>query len=131
LLVPKDWRPEGGPTQFMVIPWPFDKEQADYLSVLPVELYAKICRHVAEHSLFNDSMSAFKRAMASSAKKVEFDKFGRIALSQTLLEEAGIQDEAALVGVVDHFEIWQPERFRAIRPIDKQTAAQVKPSFPI
>jgi len=131
MLVQKDWRPAGGPNQFMVIPWPFEKEEHDFLMVLPFQRYTTISEHLKAHSIFNEDMTAFKRVIGSCSKRVEFDKFGRIALSQSLLEEAGIKEEAELVGAVDHFEIWNPDRFKASLVEHKKAAALVKPSIPV
>ena len=41
------------------------------------------------------------------------DPEGRVMLGEGLKAHAHIKDEAVLVGLGDHFRIWEPERFRA------------------
>ncbi len=126
LLVPKEWRMEGGPKQFLVIPWPWEKEVNDYLMVLPMTRYATVLDRLKQHSFNNDKVADFKRVVGSSSKKVEFDGFGRLALSETLLREAGIANEAELVGCIDHFEIWNPVKFQSARDGHKKSAGEIK-----
>ena len=44
---------------------------------------------------------------------VELDSAGRVTLTQSLLEHAGIKKEVVVVGTVDHLEIWDRGRWQA------------------
>src|SRR6266446_95053 len=42
----------------------------------------------------------------------------RVLPPQEMAEAAGIVDEAVLVGLLDRFEIWNPERFEKVKASD-------------
>ena len=49
------------------------------------------------------------RVLVGSANEVEFDKQGRINLSNNLLQGASITKECVIVGVLNRIEIWSKE----------------------
>ncbi len=55
-----------------------------------------------------------RRALASSTVTVDLDTAGRVALGKLdakKLEKCGIDREVAIVGNIDHFEIWDAAKF--------------------
>lgn len=56
----------------------------------------------------------FMRFFLSSATVCEFDKQGRINLTNSLILYAGIQKECTIIGVNDRLEIWATEKLDAI-----------------
>ena len=52
-----------------------------------------------------------KRRVGSGASIQRLDGQGRIRISRELLDEVGIQDRVRVVGAVDCFELWNPERY--------------------
>ena len=50
------------------------------------------------------------------------DKAGRICLPDEMARGAGIKDEAVLVGLLDRFEIWNPERYEKVKAADAALA---------
>ena len=56
----------------------------------------------------------FMRFFLSGATVCEFDKQGRINLSNSLIEYADIQKECTIIGVNDRLEIWASEKLDAI-----------------
>jgi len=129
ILVPKEWRPKEGPMEFMIIPWPLDKEPHDYLLVVPKTRYLASTEAMRKLSLTNEKAGAFKRTIGSSAKEAKFDGYGRLALSESLLKSAEIGTEAELVGCVDHFELWSPAKYEGAKPNHRKTAAEVQHEF--
>lgn len=55
-----------------------------------------------------------QRSLAPNATDVEADKQGRILIPSILRKMAQIEDEAVVIGVSDHCEIWNPERWEQI-----------------
>ena len=53
----------------------------------------------------------FLRLFFSSALKQELDAQGRLLLPDALREKAALRREVALVGVMDHIEIWDRARW--------------------
>lgn len=56
---------------------------------------------------------AFARFFNSAASEVEFDKQGRINITPTLREHAGLVKNCRVIGVNDRIEIWDEERWKA------------------
>ena len=65
-----------------------------------------------------------KRFIGSESVQVALDKAGRICLPDAMASAAGIKDEAMLVGLLDRFEIWNPERFEKVRASDAVMAQE-------
>lgn len=63
---------------------------------------------------FNKSARALTRHLASRAADCELDVQGRILLPPHLRQQAGLERDATVVGVLNRFEVWAPatwERF--------------------
>ena len=56
--------------------------------------------------------------LTGNAVRTSPDGKGRILIPDHLREEAGLEDEALIVGALDKIEIWDPERF------EEQTAGE-------
>ncbi len=52
-----------------------------------------------------------RRFLFSSTVYVEIDDQGRMILPKNLMQYAGFTDKALIVGVGDHFEIWEPTKW--------------------
>ena len=59
-----------------------------------------------------------KRIIGSGSAQAGVDKAGRICLPDEMAREAGLKDEAMLVGLLDRFEIWNPERYEKVQATD-------------
>jgi len=57
------------------------------------------------------SMRRFRRVFIGGSFECHCDKQGRIVIPPTLREYAGIVKDVSLVGSIDHFEIWDRERW--------------------
>ncbi len=56
----------------------------------------------------------FRRLVIGSAEMQELDKQGRILLSPAQRDYAGLEKDVVLVGQLQKFEIWNPERLSGI-----------------
>jgi MraZ protein len=59
-----------------------------------------------------------KRIIGSESIQILVDKAGRICLPEEMATAAGIKDQAVLVGLLDRFEIWSPERYEKVKVSD-------------
>ena len=59
-----------------------------------------------------------KRFIGSESVQVTLDKAGRICLPEEMARAAAISDNAVLVGLLDRFEIWNPERYEKVKASD-------------
>ena len=64
----------------------------------------------------NRRQVALRRKLTGSAVTVDIDSAGRIALGRVdaqKREKLGLKRDVTVVGVVDHFEVWNTERWEA------------------
>ncbi|GFZ27726.1 division/cell wall cluster transcriptional repressor MraZ [Lactobacillus corticis] len=76
-----------------------------------VEEWQKIEAKLAKLPLTKRNARKFTRMFYSGAMEAEFDKQGRVNLTTTLKEHAGLIKECVIVGVADRIEIWAKERW--------------------
>jgi DNA-binding transcriptional regulator/RsmH inhibitor MraZ len=55
---------------------------------------------------------------------VETDSAGRIVLPENLAKSVDVKDRAVLAGMLDWFEIWNPERYAQLQPGDEERAPE-------
>lgn len=60
---------------------------------------------------YSEERDAFETIILGEAVQLPFDGEGRVILSKSLIEHAGIEDQACFVGKGVIFEIWQPQNF--------------------
>jgi len=65
-----------------------------------------------QSSVFEENNSARKRFVFSSLVQLEIDDQGRFIIPKNLLEYADLKDKATIIGVADHFEVWQPDKWK-------------------
>ena len=93
-----------------------DGQAGVMISCLDNALYAYTFnewRNIEKKILANKSrhMVKFKRVFIGNACECMSDKQDRIRIPQYLRESAGLEKEIALVGLLDHFEIWSKENW--------------------
>lgn len=115
--IPAKWRPAPSRVDFTLMLWPKSKE-GPCLRVLPPEQMAELMRDLDAMSNGDPNKVVLKRFIGSESVQVTLDKGGRICLPEGMARAAGIQDEAVLVGLLDRFEIWNPERYEKVRSSD-------------
>jgi len=62
-------------------------------------------------SLLDKTDIAKRRALFSSATYITIDDQGRFVIPKSLLLHAGLKDGVLILGVGDHFELWNPEKW--------------------
>lgn len=68
----------------------------------------------AELAGLNYAARALRRRVLGNAVDVELDGAGRILIGAELREAAELKREAMLLGMGEHFELWNPERLAAL-----------------
>ena len=87
----------------------------------PESEWDKLATKLTDLPLTAKNNRAFVRFFYAAAIKGDFDKQGRIAISQALRVYAGLEKECVVVGMFDHLEIWSKLRWDEF---NRQTAAQ-------
>ena len=121
VMVPSKWRPKSGKTELTILPWPIGKQQ--YLLVLPPARWNVLLERLNEMSLSDDEAAVVERVIGGSSAHLKLDKVGRLCLPEELAKVAGIEQEAVLVGRLNKFEIWSPDRFEDVNRGSEALAA--------
>lgn len=110
LVVPKKIRELLGQAKGFTLTKGFDDCLAGYKD----DDWKKGTAELMSVSVTDNQKNEFKRHFFSSAVTIEIDRQGRIVIPQSLLDYVGFQSlkEAVIIGVGDHFEIWEPRRWQ-------------------
>ena len=121
--VPAKWRPARSGVEFTVVLWPKSKE-GPCLRVLPPQEMAELMRDIDAMPNSDPNKVVLKRFIGSESEQVAVDKAGRICLPENMTQAAGITNEAILVGLLDRFEIWNPERYERVKASDESMSQE-------
>jgi MraZ protein len=79
------------------------------IAVYPPSEWARLEGQLRAMPAFSRQVKALTRLLASRAQDLDLDVQGRILLSPTLRQAASLAGDVLIVGVLDRFEIWNPE----------------------
>ena len=85
------------------------------LLVYPLPDWEEIERKLVRLPSLQKRTREMQRIMLGYATEVDVDGAGRILLSRELREVAGLERQAMLIGQGHKFELWDEERWNAIR----------------
>lgn len=123
VMMPSEWKPEDPKTVFTALAWPLKTK--DCLLVLPPERWRVMLDKLKAKSLNDAQVAVFERVIGSNSVSLTLDKVGRFCLPEDLASKVGLKKEVQLVGRLDKFEIWNPERYSAVQAADEALAAEV------
>ena len=119
--IPAKWRPSEAGVELTLILWPKSKE-GPCLRVLPPKEMAQLMEAIDAMPNSDPNKTVLKRFIGSESEQVTVDKSGRICLPEEMAKAVGLSDEAVLVGLLDRFEIWNPERYQKVKASDAAMA---------
>ncbi len=123
--IPAKWRPTQEDVRFTLMFWKPPGQKQACLLVLPPSAYAKLEEKVAAMPFSDPQAESLRRYLAENSDDVILDKGGRICLPEAMAKRVGIAGEAVLVGLLDRFQIWNPERYVSVMAADTKAAPQV------
>ena len=89
------------------------------IEVYPLQEWDKKEEKLRTLPSFDKEVLMFLRVQYSNAFDCSMDRSGRILIPPYMREKCGINCKVAIVGVMDHFEIWPLEKWtRKIREIE-------------
>lgn len=109
VTVPAAWLSPGESQEFFSLVNPNPEER--YLMVMPPEEFRSVQQKVEASDLPAQKKRIFMRHFSSNARTISVDKQGRILLPEQQCADAGLKDEVTLVGTMNRFEIWNPNRW--------------------
>ena len=107
LTIPSRWRfvgDEAGEV-YLAVPNP-----GGYVSVLPPAEVEKLYQKVSEKNISDTEAQEFLNRFFAQAHSFGCDKQGRVNITDELLQHAGVDRDAVLVGTMHTFSIWSPDR---------------------
>jgi len=115
LTVPSEWRDYvGDPNTLYVLPG----VEEHYLTVFPAREMVQRLQRLRNLSIADAKARQFARILGSQSQLAPWDSAGRIRIKDDLLEYAGLSDQVVLAGMIEGFELWSPERWKAVRSTD-------------
>lgn len=121
--IPAMWRPAAGGVEFTLILWP-QSNAGPCLRALPPQEMAELMRDIDAMPNGDPKKTVLKRVIGGASTQVAVDKGGRICIPEEMAKGAGISSDAVLVGLLDRFEIWNPERFDRVQAADAVLAQE-------
>lgn len=83
------------------------------LALYTEESFSSLAARLSASPPTGQDVRAFSRLFYSQAQRVEFDRQGRIRIPPELAALAALEKDIILVGVRDHLELWNRERWQA------------------
>lgn len=85
------------------------------LFLFPTSHWECFAEQMAREDFRSFNVRMLQRLFFSEAVQADPDKVGRILLPDRLRELAGITDRVLFIGAYNRVELWQPERWAALR----------------
>ena len=115
--IPAKWR-SAEPEVLTLILWPKGTLPEACLLVLPPAEWIALVQKLKTMPFADPKAEALRRLLGRKSDRVTLDRAGRICLPEAMAQASAIGDEALLVGLVDRFEIWNPERHQSASAVD-------------
>ena len=98
------------------------------LALYPEAAFSELATRLATKSPTAQDVRAFTRLFYGQAQRVEVDKQGRVRIPQDLADLVPLGTESVWVGVGDHVEIWNRERWTAYQTDQQQRYDEIAES---
>jgi MraZ protein len=106
--IPAQYRKGGKAKPFMLF-----RGMETCLFLFPGETYYRMLgERFASPMIENKTMRTYQRILGPNTREVSPDKLGRITIPPELLQAAGLEKEALIIGAITWIEIWDPARYR-------------------
>ncbi len=95
--------------------------------IYPQDEWTKLEQSIRHLSSTNPKQRFFTRTLCQYATELALDGQSRLSLPRELLQIAGLENEALIVGVLERIEIWNPKKFEEYQkgqPESYETVAQ-------
>jgi MraZ protein len=121
--IPAKWRPSKSEKLTLIL-WPKGTTPDACLLVLPPAETHALMQKVKGMAFAEPKAEALRHLLGRKSDRVTLDKGGRICLPEGMAKAAAIEEEAILVGLLDRFEIWNPDRYAAASVVDDELLSE-------
>ena len=119
LVIPTKYRSELGST-FVIA-----RGIEHCLYVYPMDKWNELVEKLNVLSFTKKDTRTFTRSFFAGANTCEFDKQGRIVLSDVHRNFAHIEKSCAIIGVNDRLEIWSEEDYNEFLKVNSETLEEI------
>jgi MraZ protein len=95
------------------------------LVIRPQSEFMKILERLQGLNEFDAANRNFQRKMLSGSTDVELDANARFLIPKMMLQYAGLEKDAIIVGMGDRIEIWNPKAYRRFLNDDPEEFAKM------
>lgn len=81
------------------------------INIYALDHWEHVEEELSELNTYKAESRNFVRLVMMWAEEVSLDAQGRVGMPRQLLDFAGIEDRALIIGSLNHIEIWNPETF--------------------
>jgi len=99
------------------------------LFIFPLAQFEKLARAVDTLGIASSIVRAFARHLVALAEYAELDQAGRLSLPPKLCQFAELNSIATVVGVINHLEVWNPQKFAEVNSQGEENAPAVAEKF--
>lgn len=103
------------------------------LWIMSEECAKCVLKRVEKTAVRDDVVRAFKRLYYAQTAKVDIDVEGSTNVPDKMIDYAGLSGELILVGVEDHFELWDAQRWQAYsmeKSVEEKPYGKKRSPFP-
>jgi len=122
--VPSSWRRGQSGVRYFLVPVPKRVWRPACLVAMPQQKFMKLVEGLGAMRFSDERADTLRRLLATRSAEVETDSAGRICLPDDAMKAVDITDRAVLAGMIDCFEIWNPERYAQMETGDDERAAE-------
>lgn len=97
-----------------------------YIAILPPVEVEKLHAKISQIALSDGPGQDFAARFFSQTQSLTFDSQGRVMLNAELLRHGGIAKDAVLVGSLNKFSVYSPDRWAAVEQrTNSETTAEI------
>lgn len=95
------------------------------LSIYPEQHFQTLITKLEKYQYTNSNDRAYIRTIYASIVEIEVDSNNRLSLPKAILDQYQIGTDVSVVGVGDHFEIWNQATFNEYRSTNSQNLSAI------
>jgi MraZ protein len=124
IQIPSAWRRGQSGLRYMVLPVPKRAWRPACLIAMPPKRFLEAVADLRTMKISDDRADSLRRLFATRACEVETDSAGRICLPEGAAHSVDIQDRVVLAGMLEWFEIWNPDRYTQVQAGDDERSPE-------
>ncbi|MBL9128163.1 MAG: hypothetical protein JNL97_10970 [Verrucomicrobiales bacterium] len=125
IQIPSSWRRGQAGVRYFLVPVPKRGWRPACLVAMTPQKYMAVVKDLRQMRVSDDRADTLRRLWATRATEVETDSAGRICLPEDVARAVDVKDRVILAGMIDYFELWNPERYTQMESGDDERAVEV------